>query len=238
MNISKYFVFIVLLTCLTSYSQQEKRTALQVLQKASEVFNKQEYVTYNSTYALYLDYKTDKVYEQYSGIVLKKNNVNYYKIKQTEFVSFNDYGLKINNEQKALMVQKGNELNETSPLALNSYLKGFQVKFIETNNKLFYVCELTPPKVSQLMLHKVIFYINKTDFSIGKQKLFFVEKMQSKNNKGVSVYTIPRLEINFTKRVKNESKDNLLVTKSNYLTIKGNTFILSKKLASYKLYKS
>jgi hypothetical protein len=88
------------------------------------------------------------------------------------------------------------------------------------------------------MLHKVIFHIRKTDYSIAKETLFLIEKMESKDAKGKYVYTVPRLEITFSPRPKNEQQDNLLVKKENYFIEKGNTIVVSKRLSAYKLYKS
>lgn len=211
--------------------------AMQILKKAAEVYNKQEYVSNNSKYALYLDYTSRKIYEQYTGVVLRKNNVNYFKIKNTEFVAFNNYVLKINHDQKAIIIERQTREMEESPLSLTNYLKGFNAKLIQTDEDNF-ICELTPSKISQIMLSKVIIQIQKKDYSIVKQTLFFAEKMESKNAKGKSIYTVPRLEIVFSPRAKNEKRDNLLVAKENYFTGKDNQIVLSKRISAYQLFKS
>ena len=234
---SAFYRVMLLFVFSCMYSQQEKMTALQVLKKATEVNSKQEYLSYNSKYALYLDYTSKKVYEQYMGIVLKKNNINYFKIKNTEFVTFKNYGLKINHEQKAFVIEKQMKAMEESPLSLTNYLKGFESKLILTDNDNF-ICELTPAKISQIMLSKVIIYIRKKDYSIAKQILFFLEKMESKNAKGKPIYTIPRLEIVLNFRAKDEKRDNLLVAKENYFIEKNNEIVISKRLSAYQLFKS
>lgn len=228
-------LFVFVFSCV--YSQQGKMTAMQVLKKATEVYNRQEYLSYNSKYALYLDYTSKKIYEQYSGIVLKKNNINYFKIKNTEFVSFKNYGIKINHDEKAIVIEKQSGEMEESPLSLDNYLKGFDSKLILTNKE-YFICELTPPKISQIMMSKVVLYIKKSDYSIAKQLLFFVEKMESKNAKGKTIYTVPRLEISFIPRTKNEKIDNFLVAKENYFIEKNNEIIVSKRLSAYQLFKS
>jgi hypothetical protein len=231
---SLFFLFV--LSC--SYGQQDKTTTIDILKKATEAYNKQDYVSYTSKYALYLDYTSKKVHEQYNGIILKKNKVNYFKIKNTEFVSFSDYGLKINHDEKAMILEKAAQGNvPDSPMSLTNFMKGFNSK--STTNKDFFICELTPSgKFSQSAFRKVILYIRKKDYSIAKEFLFFVENMETKNAKGKTVYTAPRLEIIFSPRVKNEKVDNQLVKKANYFSEKGNTIVLSKRLSAYKLYKS
>ena len=233
---NKFYCLLLFFSFTLSYSQQEKITAIQVLKKATAAYNKQEYISYNSNYSLYLDYSSQKVYEQYSGIILKKNNVNYFKIKDTEFISFNDYVLKISSEQKAIVMENGSKAIEESPLSLNNYLKGFDAKL--TRNKDYFICELIPAKLSQIMFSKVIIYIKQTDYSISKQTLFFVEKMESKNAKGKIIYSIPRLEITFNSRPKNEQKDNFLTLKENYFTEKNTQIKVSKRFSAYQLFKS
>lgn len=216
---------------------QESLTATQVLKKTAQYYNTQKYYTYTMKYVLYLDYKSKTPYSTYSGIFVNKNNAIYFKIKDTEFVTFDNIGIKINHLQKALVFQDNKKDLESSPLDVSKYLKGFNAK-LETTSE-YYICELKPAgKISQIMASKILIYINKKDFSIAKQSLFFVEKMESKNNKGVIVKTIPRLETFFAKRTKNEESDNKLTSKSNYFTEKGGKVIMSKKLDAYQIIKS
>ena len=236
-NKNKFFsiLFLFVLSCL--YSQQDKTSAISVLKKATEAYSKQDYVSYTSKYVLYLDYSSKKIHEQYNGFALKKNKVNYFKIKNTEFVSFKDWSLKINHDEKALVIEKVGGGIPQSPLSLANYMKGFNSKL--TADTAFFIIELTPAgKISQIMFHKVILYIRKTDFSIAKESFFFVEKMESKDAKGKSVYSVPRLEIAFSPRVKNEKIDMLLVNKDTYFNENRGTIVFSKKLSAYKLYKS
>ncbi|MGH2665720.1 hypothetical protein [Flavobacterium sp.] len=226
-----FFLFSIL------YGQGEM-TALDVLKKASNSYNKKEYVSFSTRYILYLDYTTKKAYEQYNGVVLKKNGINYFKIKDTEFVSFKDCSLKINHEEKALIFQKSAGAAQESPMSISNYLKGFDVKFLNSD-KDYFVCELKPAgKFSQIMLRKVIVHIKKADYSISKQIIYFIEKMETKNAKGKVIGTIPRLEITYSPRAKNDKTDNLLIKKENYFIEKDKKIILSKRIATYKLFNS
>lgn len=234
----KVYLYLLLLHFAIPFVQgQQKLTASQVLDKAIEVNKAKTYISYNSNYALYKDYKTTSPYETYDGVVLRKNGVNYLRIKNTEFVTFNDYGLKINHDQKAVVMEKGNSNIKELPTSVESYTKGFKSKLLPSDGQ-YYICELNPPKISQIMLHKVVLHIKKSDFSVAKQVLYLVEKMEVKNKSGLTEYSVPRLEISFKKREKNETKDNVLTLKANYFTQKAGQITLSKKLSKYKLFKS
>lgn len=226
--------FLLILT--VANSQEKKLTAQQIINNASEAFNDNPYIVATSNYNLYENYNSKKVYRHYSGVVLKKNNVNYFKIKNTEFVSFKNIGIKINHDQKAVIVQKQKKLEE-SPLSLKNYLDAYNAKLITTDKNNF-ICELTPNKITQIMLSKIVIYIRKKDYQIVKQHLFFTEKMESKDDKGKRVYSTPRLEITFTEREKNEKRDNLLIAKENYFSEKGNDITLVNKFSTYQLFKS
>lgn len=213
------------------------QTGTEVLKKASERYEKEDYMTFNTQYTLFLDYTTKNPHEQYKGMVLKKGKTSYFKIKDTEFVSFNDYGLKINHEKKAALIEKGRQQIEQSPLSIDSYLKGFKIVMKESSPD-YYICELTPDKISQLMIAKIILYIKKSDYSINKQQFYFLEKMESEDKTGKVVQTTPRLEVVFSPRTKNAKGDDMLLKKENYFTLKNNQPVLAKRLSKYQLYQS
>ena len=232
-----FYSLLFLLFSVLANSQEQKLTAQQIIRNASKAFNEAPYITNNSNYNLYENYNSKKVYRNYTGIVLKKNNINYFKIKNTEFVSFKNIGIKINHDQKAIVIEKQKKSTDESPLSLTNYLEAYNAKLIETD-KNNYICELTPNKITQVMLSKIVIHIRKKDYHIVKQILFFVEKMETKNAKGKSIYSTPRLEITFTPRQKNEKRDNILISKENYFTEKGNELVLSNKFSTYQLFKS
>ncbi|PKB18342.1 hypothetical protein [Flavobacterium sp. 5] len=231
------YILLFLLFSFCSNGQVKKLTALQIISNASDAYIHSKYMSMNSTYNLYLDYNSEKVYEHYAGIVLKKNEVIYFEIKSTEFITFKNLGIKINYDQKAIVLEKQNKATEESPLSLKNYLNGYNAKLIDSDKNNF-ICELTPNKISQIMLSKIIIHIKKNDYSIVKQTLYFVEKMETKDAKGKRIYTTPRLEINFSPREKNEKRDNLLTSKDNYFTERGNEIVLSKRFSTYQIFKS
>lgn len=237
-NKKSFFGLLSLFVFSGLYSQEAKMTVLQIIKKATETYVDQKYINYNTTYNLYLDYKAKKVYEQYFGIVLKKDNINYFKVKNTEFVVFKKYGVKINNDQKAMIIGENKDDIQQSPISLLNYLEGFKYKFINPNADT-YECELVPAnKISQIMIGKVILSIKKSDFSLNKQTVYYIENMESKNNNGKIVQSIPRLEIIFSKRIKNDKQDNLLLRQESYFTLASNKIVVSPRLSTYKLFKS
>lgn len=234
--IFKYIALVLTLISGCIWAQKNDEKVIQILNKTTQTYNKATYISFDTQYTLYKDFVTKKIYESYNGFFVKKNGTTYLKVKSTEFITFKDCSLKINNEQRGILYSKNSNNEMDSPMAVLSALDGLDSKITEENGQQ-YVCELRPKKISQLMFHKIVLYINKKDYTLVKQCFYYVEKMESKNDQGKAEYTVPRLEITFRHRNKNEKKDELLVNKNNYFTVKGNTLVFSKKLSAYKLYK-
>lgn len=235
---SKIMVITFLWIVSTAFCQQ-KVTADEVMKKAQAVMDKQDYTTTNMSYNLFLDYNSKKVYEHYKGYFLKMGKSTYIRIKNTEFVTFEDNkGLKINHDEKAIqfMSDRNPGINE-SPLELTSYLKSFPTRTL-SSDATYFICELKPNKISQIMFSKIILYINKNDYRIEKQLFYFVEKMEGKTPDGKTVYTIPRLEIVYSPRKRDAKNDRSLIKKGSYFTETKTEIKLVKKLSPYKLIKT
>lgn len=232
---SKKITYLFLLFFSLAYSQ-EKLSVSQILKKTSEYYAKNDYLSVTTKYTLFTDYTTKIPETEYSGMIVRKGNVEYYKIYKTEFIDFKDVSLKINHEQKAVAIQRVKNANDNSPLEINQYLKGFNYKLESKKDE--YICYLTPSaRISQIMFHKIVLYISKTDYSIKKQIFFMIEKMDSKDKNGKNKQTVPRLEVVFTARKKIPKEDAFLLNRDNYFTEKGQNITMSKKLASYQIYK-
>ena len=237
-RIKKILLFMSFCFGISSYGQQKSISVVDVLKKSEQVLKSQKYISYNTKYTLYHDYNSNKIYEQYNGIFLKKGQEYYVKIKNTEFIADEKYGLKINSDEKAIQISNATSISsEESPLSVTNYLTSFENRTLKSD-KDYYICELKPNKISQIMLSKVIIYIKKSDFSVAKQQLYYVEKMESKDSNGKKIFTTPRLEITFANRKADSKKDDLLLKRDNYFTLKGEEIIMAKKYNGYKLFKS
>lgn len=235
MRISKKYrlVLLLLMFVCVNYAQLANPKVLEILKKSNESLEGKASLSYNSDYKLYAGYESNFVVEEYSGIVLKKNSALYFKIGNTEFVSFGKTALKISHDQKAIAFENSND--EDFPLSLGNYMDGFSSKLSETKD--LYICELKPANISQFMFTKVIVHISKINYGIVKQELFFAEEAQRTDagNKLISYH--PRLEINFKVRQK-KSTDEKLFQKENYFTKVDNKIILTKRLSGYKIFNS
>ncbi|NUY82702.1 hypothetical protein HUK80_17500 [Flavobacterium sp. MAH-1] len=203
--------------------------ARAVLRKASQVLKSKKEVSYNVQYTSFAGIDSKEIMENYRGMLLKKDGVTYYKIKQTEVVSFSDYAVKVSNDERAIQITKNGKVEQ--PIDFEAYLTVFDARFGKSTPDVW-VCELVPKKVTQLPLGKAVVYINKKDYSVTRQILYIANTIEYENR-----LVQPRLEVVLSPR-KIVPADNKLVQKSNYFTVSGNDIRLAKRFIKYKLYKA
>lgn len=220
------FSFFISVSLIAQVTNENANT---ILKKASEKFKNDTYYSYNTKYTMYYDYESNDVKESYAGFLLKKNAIYYFKIKNTEFVSFKDYSVKVSGDEDAILITKSD--TQELPLDFNNYLNSFKSRLIGTS-KSEYICELVPAQVSQIMFSKIVIHVNKQDYSIIKQKLYFLNTIENKNK-----IASPRLEISFSPRIKKMEADNFLVNEKNYFTRIGNDLKVVTRFKGYKLFK-
>lgn len=221
------FCLMLTLLSLSTAMAQKQPTAESIVKKVSDKYIEAKYFSYMADYTMYEDYTSKKVIQTYSGNMLKNNGVFYSKIKSTEIVGFKGYSVKVNHEERAIMISKTDQ--EQIPFDIKSYLSGF--KSTLKSDKTYWICEFVPAGLTQVMLSKVVVYIKKSDYSIAMQKLYYVNSIESKGKK-----SIPRMEITYLVAKKTEN-DNLVTTERNYFTRVGNDIKVAKRFKDYKLYK-
>lgn len=228
-NNSIYKTILLCLFVCVATAQDKNKDVVTILKRASEKLKSEAYFSYNVKYNMYKDYTSDALQESYSGLLLKSGNTYYFKIKNTEFVSFKDYAVKVSKDEKAILISR--EQKQQFPMDIANYLQGFDYKFLG-NSTTTYICELVPVKVSQIMFSKVILYINKKDYSIMRQTLYFLNTTE--NKKGTAK---PRLDIIFSPREKNAAKDNFLINEKSYFIRTAGDIKLASRFKAYQLFK-
>ncbi len=224
--------FCALFLFSSSVFSQEKWSVVSLFDKVEKQYQTRNYYSYVSDYKFYETNNSKKIVESYSGAIIKKDKVSYQMVNNIEFVDFGDYNVMVSQEEKIVQVSKI-EKND-SPIALQSFLKVYPNRKI-SENKLFWICELSSKKLTQSPFEKVSIYISKKDFSISKQ-VFYVQGEQEYelNNKKIKLVN-PRLEIVFTEKAKDLERDTQRLSQANYFSISNKKINLSKRFKTYKL---
>ena len=100
----RYLGILVLLLCSgMAWSQN----AAEVLYRAGNFFRNQSTYRMNLSYQLYKSHDATDVVEHYQGMTLKKEGNHYSKVKNTEMVVTDDWGVTISNEERLIVLQTG-----------------------------------------------------------------------------------------------------------------------------------
>lgn len=223
-------IALIVLASVKLGAQNANPDVIGIIKKASDKLNTDAYYAYDTQYKMYEDYESNRAKETYAGFLLKKNNIYYYKIKNTEFVGFKNYSVMVSNDEKSILISK--QARQQFPLDLSKYLKGFTTKLLKSD-KNEYVCELVPTKISQIMVSKIVLHINKSDYSIIRQKLYLLNPMENDEKS-----TKPRLEVTFRPKAKKPAADDFLVTERNYYIITSSGYKIANRYKKYNLYKA
>ncbi len=195
---------IVIFVCVTNvfvgYAQENELSVNDILTKAQQVFANTQKYTVEVDYKMFGNYKTTKPLEAFSGVMVKNNASTYLKIHNTTFITNQKTktSVKVFNEDKIIEVAKQTteivSLDNTSPVNIENFIKLFKYKKVEDKGA-HYLCTLTTDKITQIPYGRVEIYIQKTDFHITKQVLYFLANVPYKDHNGEQQKGNPRLEV-------------------------------------------
>ncbi|WP_299254018.1 hypothetical protein [uncultured Aquimarina sp.] len=169
-----------------------------IIQKVKDAYEKQSQYNVNVDYTLYDGYEGSSVLESYAGVMVRNNENFYSKIHHTESLQTEKHYVRINHDEKAVMfgMMKAKD-KKMAGLNLEILFQNFDSAIIKEKGSVYKI-EMMAPPVSQSPYGKAFLIINKNDYSIKKQTLFFSSKIPVKNPNGGERLTNPRLEVVFT----------------------------------------
>ena len=208
-------------------SQSKKEDANSIVKEVSKQYNATKNYSYTMSYNFFESYTSNKVFESFNGLLIKNDKTIYFKLKDTEFLTFEDVSIKINNDEKALLM--GKNIKSDSPLNLDDYLKVFNSKIVKSDASSWTI-ELLTKMTSQIMFNKIVFVVSKKNYVITKQILYFL------NPSDEDKMSKPRLEIVFNPIKRDVRKEEALLSKSSYFISRDKDIKLAKKYNDYKIY--
>ncbi|MCO6175371.1 hypothetical protein NHF50_09980 [Flavobacterium sp. NRK F10] len=230
LNLMKYLFLI--LSVQFFYAQEDSKIA-EILSKSNEQYQKKESLAVSLSYKLYSTYSSNFVTESYEGITVNSNKDNYIRIHNTEFINTSKLALKINHDQKLVLLIPSSSVPQNSPLNVEDYIKYFKTKKLQSiGNE--WIIEFQTSTLTQLPYGKVKIYIEKGTYKIKKQVLYLLEKVPYKE-KGVEKTNTPRLEIVFSEKKLSEAEVKSLFNIDNIVLKEGESYKLARKYIDYKL---
>ncbi len=217
-------------------------------QSAEEVFER--YINAKKTnteyqvsinYALYNGKSGKMAYESYNGIQAKYNEVFYQKLKRTEFVLGKNFMVKLNPDEKAMLVgySSSNIIDNPNSIDNSKILKAFEDKKLE-DVKDYWKLTLSKPKDSSILEFSVVeLYIDKKTFNLNKQVVFYNYiadfSVYKATQNSLPQKGNPRLDIIYTNYKDTISLDKKKFKRSHYFTYEKEKIFPSESYGDYEI---
>ncbi|WP_298892420.1 hypothetical protein [uncultured Psychroserpens sp.] len=233
--IRRLFLITLLLVSIPATSQ----TADDILEKYIEGKKVEQQFQADINYALYKGVEGTKAYESFQGVLAKNNGTQYQKLGSMELVQGENFVVKLNSEEKAMLVGYSSKpiFNNIGQLDNEQLLKVFDEKNLIDNGDTW-ILTLTS-KVSQLsQFTKIEIHIRKSDLQPQKQVFLYntVSDFSAYNKKEtVPNYDNPRLEIVYKNYQSKITLSENLFKMNRYFEHSNNQIIAAKEFKGFEI---
>lgn len=189
-------------------------------------------MAYNTTYKLYKNAKTAKVFQTYEGRFIKDaNNNTYAKINNTEYLGLPFLSTQVSHDEKLIVV--ANSSSQLSPAeALRSLLGSFNKGFF-VDKTTHWEIELIAKPFSGSPYARIVLFVAK-NYYLQKQVFYYATSINFSDDFSSPSNEYPRLEVEYGKP---ELKDVALtkLNSSRFFSLKGRSIELTPKYKGYQL---
>ena len=226
---NRIFIFIGFFIPFVVFTQ----TVNTVLAGVSNKFTAKQSIQFTTRYNLYKDAKSNIITQSYPGIFMKNsNNQLYMKINNTEFLNTSKYTVKINHEEKAMIISK-NQKFSMGDFDIKKLLVLCTINSFKDKNNCWEIM-LSSKQYTDLQYSKVILFINK-DFTLKKQVFYYNTQLNFAQDYKKQDLSNPRLEIVYSNYNNNEVS-SLNFNTDNFFTItKANKIVPSVVYKNYQI---
>jgi len=205
-----------------------------VLENVNNYYKTAKSYNVKTTYTMYRGYTGNAITESYKGTMYKKDGVKVVTALGAEVITFANAQITVNDTNKTLVYIKTTtnsiKKNVIDVVNLSKFYDQTAIK--EEGHILIYELSLKK-KALNIPYNKLIFHVNKNDFSLIKQEYFFTSKLPFTNEKGERVHDLARMEIRYDSNTKPLRKN---IKIEDYLVINSdNKVSLSKAYKNYQL---
>lgn len=209
------------------------QNANEVFKKMSQQLSDKKPLQFDTKYDLYRDAKTQTVHESYKGNFRKnQNNDVYMKIGNTEFINAGKTALKINHDQKAMVVTDREQFS-TGDFDVSKLQKFCKIQSFKPM-KDYWEIILVPNEFSGLTYSKIVLQVGK-NYLLKKQTFFYNSGINFSNDYRKQDISKPRLEISYTNYNHNPVSAQLLNSASFYNLSKANKPMATARYKSYEI---
>ena len=232
----KALLLVLTLTSIQLFSQNNTDIFKQYIETKK---NQKEYQV-NINYAIYKGMKGTKAYESYDGVEAKLNDNFYQKLHNTELIMGADFMVKLNPDEKAMLVGYASQpvLTNFNQLDISKVLEFFK-EYTVTEKDNYWKVVLTKPNYTLLAQFKIIeLHIEKETLRLQKQIMYYgslADFAQYEKNKTTKDLDVPRLEITYENYQNEINLNKNILNSSNYFLYENNTITTAPKYKGYQI---
>jgi len=233
MQLTTYKNIICLLLVTVVVNTLSAQDFNNTLEKVNKYYKTVKSYNITSTYSMYRGYSGNTVTESYDSKMYKTKAVIGVTALGAEVLTFSNAKITVNDKDKTIVYAKIKSENFRNNLIDVEKLSQFynQTAFKEDGNTIIYEISLKE-KASNVPYNKIVFHVNKDDFSLAKQEFFFASKLPFTSKEGLREHDLGRMVITYTAskdEPKNIKIEDYVVSNSN------DNISLSKAYDGYKL---
>jgi len=225
----RYLLLIVLFVSGFSWSQDLKT----ILAKVNAAYSGKN-VSYDTRYELFKGHKSNEVHSFYQGKVVSSKGNTYQKVDKTEFVYTESFSVKINADEKALVVLPGQQ-NIRPELDLEVALRDCaESKVIDKGS--FYRIILTMKAGSALQCSVIKLEIDKKKFTLNQIDIYYSFFQDFSATFSQTDMEQPHMRIKFSNVNLDASPKERLFLQKTYYSDEGSSLKPTGSYATYRLY--
>ncbi len=230
-----YIAITIIFQLLTLSVSSQEKSVKQILDGVSNSYLSKEQYLVNMTFTMYRGVTGNTISESYTGTMQKKGATSKNQVLDTEIYLFPSASVAINSTTKTITYTGLSNPQKNTPIDLSILLKYYQKsQIIDKGSQ--WLCEMVTEQntFNQLPYSKVLLYVNKDDYSVSKQVLYFTNLIPFKNKRNDEIeHDYGRLVID----LKHQWDVNIPAKKLNDFIVKkhDNKIQLQTKYATYKL---
>lgn len=205
-----------------------------ILNRLREKYQQVERIEYTTVYELFKGHKSPEIVSSYSGYVYRDKKQMYQKIHSTEFVYGSDYFIKTNSDEKAIVLDKKQQLLGLE-IDLDAVLKECREKKLKNEGDDHYTIVLALKAESQVPLSMVKLQVDKKNYTLKQLDLYYSTNEDFSADFRKTDLHQPHLRIRFQQVVLNPNKKDELFVFSRYLQTVRGTHSPTDRYKGYKL---
>lgn len=187
------------------------------------------------TYNLYKSHSSNEITESMNGLSARNNDKLYAQIGPTEFFLGKDRSIKVSNAQKMMVITNSNVKQDIMSSSFTAeQLSHFTSEKVEDKGT-FWSCYLIPND-AKVTPNPMEIHINKRDYSLKKQVVYFSNKMHQTNKDQNKSKENQRLEISFGNYNDLSSDTAQKLSLAHYVKLKESDYIPVGQYKNYDIH--